>query len=116
MPRIQYTAQEYANMHFIYGECRNNASAAAALYRERYPTARYPDYRVFIRVHMCYSEGRIHGGGIGGMSSGRLGNINRQYTVLDEIEQDPSTSTRVIAQRTGISKTTVPIRPTSLPY
>ncbi|CAH2105146.1 unnamed protein product [Euphydryas editha] len=86
MPRIQYTAQEYANMHFIYGECRSNASAFAALYRERYPPARHPDYRIFIRVLRCYSEGRIPGSGIGGMGAGRLANINTQYIVCDEIE------------------------------
>lgn len=30
-----YTPAEYANMHFIYGECQGNANAAAQLYRER---------------------------------------------------------------------------------
>lgn len=107
MPRHQYTAQEYANMHFIYGECRGNASAAATLYRERYPNARHPDYRVFIRVHGCYSEGRMPGSGIGGTSSGRAANVDLQDVVLQEIENNPSTSTRAIARHTGIGKSTV---------
>ncbi|KAL3271797.1 hypothetical protein HHI36_022267 [Cryptolaemus montrouzieri] len=47
-------------MHLIYGECGCNASAAARLYRERYPNAeRHPDYRVFVHVHQSYSEGRL---------------------------------------------------------
>ncbi|PZC80774.1 hypothetical protein B5X24_HaOG213998 [Helicoverpa armigera] len=47
MPDL-YTAEEYANMHLIYGECRCNTSVAARLYRERYPN-----------VHAPYSEGRL---------------------------------------------------------
>ncbi|KAJ8704337.1 hypothetical protein PYW08_013061 [Mythimna loreyi] len=106
MPR-QYTAKEYANMHYIYGEFRGNANAAAALYRERYPNARHPDYRVFIRVHGCYSEGRLPGSGVGGTSSGRIARLDVEEAVLEEIENDPSTSTRTIARRTGIGKSTV---------
>lgn len=107
MPRNQYTSQEYANMHYIYGECRSNANEAASLYRERYPNARHPDYRVFIRVHGCYSEGRLPGIGVGGTSTGRIANIDTEETVLEEIERDPTTSTRAIARRTRISKSNV---------
>lgn len=107
MPRIQYTPQEYANMHFVYGECRGNANGAAALYRERYPNARHPDYRVFIRVHRCFAEGRMPGTGVGGTNEGRNPRANVDNVVLNEIEADPSTSTRVIARRTGISKSSV---------
>lgn len=107
MPRVEYTPQEYANMHFIYGECRGNGNAAAALYRERYPNARHPDYRVFIRVHGCYSEGRIPGTGVGGTSGGRSARADVEDVVLEEIAQDPSISTRSIARRTGIGKSTV---------
>lgn len=107
MPRIQYTQREYANMHSIYGECRGNASASAVRYRERYPNARHPDYRVFIRVHNAYCEGRISSlRGIGGASEGRP-RQDFDDEVLDEINDDPSTSVRTISRRTGVSKTTV---------
>ncbi|CAH2092174.1 unnamed protein product [Euphydryas editha] len=107
MPRIQYTPQEYTNMHFIYGECRGNANAAAALYRERYPNLRHPDYRVFIRVHGCFSEGMIPGSGVGGASAGRPVISNDEEIVLDEIERDSSVSTRTLARHTGISKSRI---------
>ncbi|KOB62356.1 Transposase-like protein [Operophtera brumata] len=56
----RYTAQEYANMHLIYGECLCNANAAARVYRERYSNAeRHPAHRVFINVHRSFSEGRF---------------------------------------------------------
>lgn len=94
-------------MHFIYGECRGNANAAAALYRERYPNLRHPDYRVFIRVHGCFSEGRIPGSGVGGTSAGRPVISNDEEIVLDEIERDSSVSTRTLALHTGISRSRI---------
>ncbi|CAH2089549.1 unnamed protein product [Euphydryas editha] len=67
----QYTSAEYANMHFIYGFCNGNANRAAALYQERYPNIRHPDYRVFIQVHNLLCEGRLRGTGLSGASEGR---------------------------------------------
>lgn len=99
-----YTTREYANMHLIYGECRCNASAAARLYRERYPNAaRYPDHRVFTNVHrLLFSEGRLpnqtHGGG-------RPTNPIEEE-VLQAVEEDPSTSVRAIETNTGVPKST----------
>lgn len=107
MSRVIYTPQEYSNMHYIYGECSGNASAAATLYRERYPNARHPDYRVFTRVHQAYSEGRIPGTGVGGpRSRGRPHNPVTEEIVLDMVEEDPSISMPDIERRTGISKST----------
>lgn len=100
MPFV-YTAQEYANMHIIYGECHCNASAAARLYRERYPNAaRHPDHRVFINVHQSYSQGRLPSAHTaGGRPRGYEENV-----VLNEVENDPSTSLRAIERATGIPK------------
>ncbi|CAH2095684.1 unnamed protein product [Euphydryas editha] len=106
MPRFVYTPAEYAEMHFIYGQCGGNASEAAELYRARFPNARHPDYRIFVRVHNAYKEGRIPGTGVGGTSGGRP----RQHDddiVLAEVEADPTTSVRKISSRIGISTRTV---------
>ncbi|KAJ8728968.1 hypothetical protein PYW07_006664 [Mythimna separata] len=100
MPRYEYTPREYAEMHFIYGEARGNARAAARLYLERYPNRdRHPDFRVFIRVHNALLDGRILGTGVGGASEGRPAQVNDEI-IIREIEEDSSVSIRVIAQRT----------------
>lgn len=96
-----YTAQEYANMHLIYGECRCNASAAARLYRQRYPNAaRHPDHRVFGNVNRSLSEGRfpsqVH-------SEGRS-RLPYDDIVLQAVAEDPSTSMRQIEASTGVPK------------
>ncbi|GBP11127.1 hypothetical protein EVAR_79780_1 [Eumeta japonica] len=98
----QYTSREYAEMHLIYGEC-GGIARRAALYRERFPRARlHPDYRVFIRLHNAYVEGRIPG-----QRGGEGRRLDNDDDVLDEIEDDPSTSVRAIQRRTGIPKSTV---------
>lgn len=103
MPYL-YTAEDYANMHFIYGECRGNASAAARLYRERYPNAeRHPDHRVFVNVHMAYSQGRLPSARASG---GRTQGYDEDI-ILNLIENDPSTSVRAIEISTGIPKSVV---------
>ena len=101
---MHYTAEEYANMHLIYGECRCNGSAAARLYRERYPSAaRYPDHRVFMNVHNSYTEGRLTSASI------RSGRPRAEYenVVFEEVAEDPSTSVRAIEESTGVPKSTV---------
>lgn len=100
MPYL-YTAQEYANMHIIYGECRRNASAAARLYRERYPNvARHPDHRVFIYAHLSYSQGRLPSN----RTAGGRPQEHNDDVVLNEIESDPNASVRTIERSTGIPK------------
>lgn len=102
----QYTPQEYADMHLIYGECGCVGREAARVYRDRYPDRRHPDHRVFVRVHNAYTEGRIPGTGEGGASEGRP-RVYNDDVILHLVEQDPTTSVRVIARRTGISTRTV---------
>lgn len=60
--QILFTAEEYANMNYIYGECKCNPSEAARLYRERYSNSRYSDNRMFVNVHRTYSQGQLPNG------------------------------------------------------
>lgn len=62
-------------------------------------------YRVFIRVHGCYFEGRMPGSGVGGNSG--ITCVYVEEVVLQEVENDPSTSTRVIARHTCSGNSTV---------
>lgn len=88
-------------MHIIYGECRRNASAAARLYRERYPNvARHPDHRVFIYAHLSYSQGRLPSN----RTAGGRPQEHNDDVVLNEIESDPNASVRTIERSTGIPK------------
>lgn len=57
-------------------------------------------------VRSC-SEGRMPGSGVGGTSSGRPVGTGRENTVDNETERDPSTCSRELLRRIGISKSTV---------
>ncbi|CAG4985261.1 unnamed protein product [Parnassius apollo] len=109
-----FTHREYADMYLIYGETRKvstrgivslNARLAARLYAERYPDRMSnPTYEVIERLDSAYREGRIPGAR--GSQSGRPRTIEDDV-VLQEREEDPSTSVRMIQSRTGIPKSSV---------
>lgn len=103
---MPYTVREYAEMHFVYGFCNGNARAAEREYRERFPgRERYPDYRVFQRVHNAYVEGQIPG------NPHRAGrpyeNDDAEDDLVEMALEEPSTSVRRISRRSGIPRTTV---------
>ena len=47
---------EYCDMHYVYGYCDGNASAAVNEYRRRYPERRIPSKRVFTRVEQALRD------------------------------------------------------------
>lgn len=65
---------------------------------------RYPDYCVLISIHGYYSEGRMPGSGVTGISTGQIARPDFEDTVLKEIKYDPSTSTQSIVRHRGIDK------------
>jgi hypothetical protein len=46
----EYSIEEYADMHFVYGECSGNASAAVRRYAERFPQRRVSDRKTILGV------------------------------------------------------------------
>lgn len=108
--RLEYTQREYAEMHFIYGLCNGNARASAREYRERYPNRdRFPDFRVFARVHRAYTEGRLpgHQGAREGRGRPQVRNVQQENQVLREVRRDRTTSQRRISRTLGIPRSIV---------
>lgn len=108
---MSYSLSEYAEMHYFYGVAQGNASLAARLYREQLERRgeqreHYPNYRVFLNTHNTFMAGRIPG-----RSSSHEGIPRMDPDVMDlvveQVERDPSTSTRAISRRTGVPRTTV---------
>ena len=86
-------------MHYIYGLC------AAGVYRIRYQRrGRFPDHRVFIRVHNAYIRGEIPGAV---RRDGRHRNDDHDEDVVAMALEEPSTSIRCISRDSGVSKSTV---------
>lgn len=108
---MSYTLSEYAEMHYFYGVAHGNGREAARLYREHLQRRggpqpdRYPDHRVFINTHNTFMSGRIPGRrsseGIPTTDS------DRREIILDEIRRDSATSTRTMARRTNIPRSSI---------
>nr|XP_015840428.1 PREDICTED: uncharacterized protein LOC107399187 [Tribolium castaneum] len=96
-----FSNNEYADMHLILGECRNNANAAAVLYRERYPLRRQPSSNTFRRLDQRIREtGRVDPAGPFYRDRGRPRTLRTpevEEAVLDLVDQNPTTSTRIIS-------------------
>ncbi|KAJ8889643.1 hypothetical protein PR048_009143 [Dryococelus australis] len=53
---MEYTIEEYCDKYRTLGECRDNANAAAWLYRERYRGCRHPTANVIRRLDQWARE------------------------------------------------------------
>jgi transposase len=99
-----YSFEEYADMIFIYGLCNGNARHAARKYRQRYPNRRHPHFQTFSR-----SFRRLRETGAVCLSNGGRGipnrhNIEDEERVIDEVQNDPTTSTRRVARQLDLSR------------
>ena len=47
---MEYTFNEYTDMHLMYGLASSNASAARRLYGQRFPNRRIPNRKTFERI------------------------------------------------------------------
>ena len=55
MPFV-FSDVEYCDMHFVYGFCDGNASAAVEEYQRRFLDRRIPSRSVFTRIHQTLRD------------------------------------------------------------
>lgn len=108
---MSYSLSQYAEMHFFYGVAQGNGALAARLYREQLERRgevleHYPDYRVFNNTHETLMAGRVPGRNQRREGVPRV-DPERRDAIIEEVERDPSTSSRAITRRTGIPRTSV---------
>jgi hypothetical protein len=53
---MEFTKQEYADLHLLYGEARGNSGAAMRLYDERFPERVIPSRCTFVELHLRLCE------------------------------------------------------------
>lgn len=99
-----FSNQELADIHFVYGFCNGSALAAVNEYRRRYPNRNIPGRRTFTTVHRNLTETgsfrRLHG-------QGRpLGNYNLEYA-LNRIEENPQIGIRPLSRDVNIPRSIV---------
>lgn len=102
--RHPYTNEEYADILFCYGYCNGDAAAARREYLRRFPNRRLPDNTVFIGMYRRIREtGRVQRRQY---DSGRPRVFSPEESdeILRHFQDDPTTSTNVVANRLGMSQ------------
>jgi hypothetical protein len=105
---MPYSDEEYLDMVLLYGECNQNATAAAEEYAARFPHRRRPNPHVILRL---ISRARHTGslnltlkGVVGAPRTARVHAV--EEAVLEAVKQDPRRNVQVISQMCGSSKST----------
>lgn len=102
-----YTNNEMCDMHFIYGLANGNAREAMRIYAERYPNRVIPHHSMFTRLHNRLGETDSFKKLTTQNARPQTVTPEMEEQVLNEIEENSTTSTRNIAQTLQISHTTV---------
>ncbi|KAL4148262.1 hypothetical protein QTP88_002542 [Uroleucon formosanum] len=98
-----YSNIELADMHFIYGLCNGNTRASQREYENRFPHQRVPAPVMFRRIHQALRER----GTFRRSSREGIRNVDLETEILDEVNRNPETSTRVFARQFGVHYSTV---------
>ncbi|GFV88136.1 uncharacterized protein TNCV_3242851 [Trichonephila clavipes] len=100
-----YTHREMADMHLIYGMAKCNGREALRMYRAKYLGRQLPSRSFFATLHrrLCETGSfNVHKLDTGRQRTTRT--VDAEDRVLQELERNPSTSTRVVSRETHIPK------------
>jgi hypothetical protein len=101
---MSFFYEEYADMHFVYGFCNGNTTAAVEEYRLRYPRRRIPDRRVFTRLHQHLREKGSFSSVNRHAERQVQRNVEEDEHIIDMVQRSPRTSTRRISARLHIPR------------
>lgn len=101
---VEFTNEELADMHYMYGLADGRSPEARRLYQERFPNRVIPDRRTFANVHRRLTEtGTLK-------PNNQLKGAHRtvrtpeiEEAVLNSIDENPELSTRKIGSNLNIS-------------
>jgi len=102
MPFV-FSHVEYCDMHFVYGFCDGNASAAVDEYRRRYPERRIPSRGIFTRVQQTLHDNGCLPSIAVQSERETVQTINTRENVLEMVQRSPHLSTCRMASHIGVS-------------
>lgn len=108
MPRIsEFPAQHIADLHFYYGMFRGSARAAHAAYLAAFPNRRpIPSARNFQEVHRRLATTGLRSSR-DSRDSATVIDVAIEQAILRDLFADPTTSTRRLALRHGVSQASI---------
>lgn len=103
----EFTNQEMAQIHFMYGLANGNAREARRLYAERFPNRRIPCEKTFINLHLRLEETGSFAKSQTGGPQFSVRTPELEERILNIVEESPGTSTRKIGNELHVSHKTV---------
>lgn len=103
-----YSNQELADIHFMYGMANGNSLLAQALYREKYPIRRVPNDRTFAAIHRRLREtGQFKPirADAGRPMHENINNIDDR--ILQKVNNNPEISLRRLEAEFGVPYSTI---------
>lgn len=103
---MEFTNEEFTDMHFFYGMANGNSYEALRLYRDNFPNRRMPTAQIFERIHRRLRETgqltarRIDAGG----RAVALQAVNLEAAVIQRVLGEPDISTRRLAIEFDVSR------------
>lgn len=103
-----YTSAEYTDMLLTLGAAGGNSAEAVRMYRERYPNRRQPSRPTFLSVERRLREhGSLNPRAVNRGRARPDQVLNAEEDILAAVAEDPSTSTRRLSARFGVSQASV---------
>ena len=102
---MEFSNPEYADIVFVYGFCDGNAAEAIREYGRRFPDRILPSANVYSRTFNRLSEtGTILRNQRSIGTTGRRIEVGVEERILASFGNSPTTSTRIVATRLGVSQ------------
>ena len=96
---MSFSYEEYADMHFVYGFCNVNTTAAVKEYWQQYPCQRIPNRCVFTCVHQHLQE-RGSFPSVNCLAERQVQrNVEEDENIIDTVQQSPRNNTKRISAR-----------------
>lgn len=101
---MSYSTREKADMHLVYGMAGMNSRLAERMYAQMYPNRSHPSRGTFVQLHANLAA---YGSFQSPLDRVRPVTDRLEEEILDEVENNPSTSTRAVAHRLHTNSSTV---------
>lgn len=102
-----YSNEELADLHFMYGLANGNSRAAERLYAERFPNRHAPSRKIFATIHRNLRERGMFkcNEKVGRPIS--VSTIDVEERILEVVEREPESSVRGLSVTQDIPKSTI---------
>jgi Transposase. len=103
-----YSIAELTDIVLVFGFCEGNGRKCVRVYRERFPNRRVPNHQTFAAVERRLREtGRLKYVAVDCGRRRSVRTVEVEEEILEQVAQDPSTSTRRLSSQIGVSKNVV---------